>query len=52
MEAAVYAIAPSDTRHITLGLEFYTHATSPIRRYVDIINQHMIIASINPDYTL
>ena len=51
MEAAVYAVAPEDTRHKTLGLEFYTHATSPIRRYVDIINQHMIIASINPDYS-
>ena len=51
MEAAVYAIAPSDTRHITLGLEFYTHATSPIRRYVDIINQHMIISSIDAGYT-
>ena len=51
MEAAVYAIAPEDTRHLTLGLEFYTHATSPIRRYVDIINQHMIIASIDAGYT-
>ena len=51
MEAAVYAIAPEDTRHLTLGLDFYTHATSPIRRYVDIINQHMIISSIDADYT-
>ena len=51
MEAAVYAVAPDDTTHRTLGLDFYTHATSPIRRYVDIINQHMIISCIDKSYT-
>ena len=51
MEAAIYAIAPEDTAHKTLGLDFYTHATSPIRRYVDIINQHMLISCIDKSYT-
>lgn len=51
MEAAVYAIAPEDTAHKTLGVDFYTHATSPIRRYVDIINQHMLISCIDKSYT-
>ena len=51
MEAAVYAIAPEDTAHRTLGVDFYTHATSPIRRYIDIINQHMIISTIDSEYS-
>ena len=29
--------------HESLGFEYYTHATSPIRRFVDIINQINII---------
>jgi exoribonuclease R len=41
--AAEYQIDPKETWHQDLEMEFYTHATSPIRRYVDIINQKNII---------
>jgi exoribonuclease R len=33
--------------HESLGFNYYTHATSPIRRYVDIINQVNIIRIID-----
>jgi len=38
-ESAKYCLPESETEHFTLGLEHYAHASSPIRRYVDIINQ-------------
>jgi len=41
--AAKYEVNPLDTWHQDLSMELYTHATSPIRRYVDIINQKNII---------
>jgi len=41
--AALYEKEPINTYHKGLNLEFYTHATSPIRRFVDIINQKNII---------
>jgi len=41
--AAEYQIDPKETCHQDLEMEFYTHGTSPIRRYVDIINQKNII---------
>ena len=31
--------APEDAVHSSLGLTYYTHATSPIRRFVDLWNQ-------------
>ena len=31
--------APTDAVHSSLGLTYYTHATSPIRRFVDLWNQ-------------
>lgn len=37
--------APEDAVHSSLGLTYYTHATSPIRRFVDLWNQ---ICLINP----
>ena len=37
--AANYIVNPENTCHEQLQLDYYTHATSPIRRYVDIINQ-------------
>ena len=37
--------APEDALHSSLGLTYYTHATSPIRRFVDLWNQ---ICLINP----
>ena len=37
--AALYSISGDQIGHDDLGLRFYTHATSPIRRFVDVINQ-------------
>tara|TARA_B100001057_G_C22799440_1_gene930937 strand:- start:67 stop:1719 length:1653 start_codon:yes stop_codon:yes gene_type:complete len=37
--SAQYVTDPTITHHESLDLKYYTHATSPIRRYVDIINQ-------------
>ena len=51
MQAAEYCIEPEDTSHQSLSLEYYTHATSPIRRFVDIINQNMIISQIDSSYS-
>lgn len=39
LSAAIYEVDPVKTTHSGLGLQYYTHATSPIRRFVDIINQ-------------
>jgi len=41
--AAKYQINPEKTDHQDLDIKLYTHATSPIRRYVDIINQKNMI---------
>lgn len=41
LERAVYVIGP-DHRHNSLELEHYTHFTSPIRRYADIIIHRML----------
>jgi hypothetical protein len=40
--------APADAVHSSLGLTYYTHATSPIRRFVDLWNQICLINAI-PD---
>ena len=50
--AATYVSNPSTsegegTSHQDLGLNYYTHGTSPIRRYVDIINQLNMIRLLN-----
>jgi len=40
--------------HPGIGTEAYLHATSPIRRYVDLINQTQVTAMLNntnPEYT-
>ena len=43
LNSATYESNPENTRHEGLDMDLYTHATSPIRRYVDIINQNNII---------
>jgi exoribonuclease R len=43
-EAANYAPATDTTGHTGLGLTYYTHATSPLRRYADLVNQRAILA--------
>ena len=37
--------APSDTGHFGLGIASYTHFTSPIRRYADLLVHRMLIAA-------
>jgi len=38
-ESASYCLPNEDTTHAMLNIKSYAHASSPIRRYVDIINQ-------------
>lgn len=38
-ESAKYCLPEDNTLHSMLNIENYAHASSPIRRYVDIINQ-------------
>jgi exoribonuclease R len=39
----------SDVAHSGLDVKYYTHFTSPIRRYIDIINHRMIKSIINKE---
>jgi len=52
--AASYCLAEEeDTRHYGLQTSTYTHATSPIRRYADLVNQRvlkLIIRGSNEQY--
>ena len=46
-EAAVYisaAEAATSSWHTGLGLAAYTHASSPLRRYADLINQRVLVS--------
>lgn len=48
-EAANYAPSTDITGHTGLGLTHYTHATSPLRRYADLVNQRAILGILrNP----
>jgi exoribonuclease R len=40
--AATYCSATSDLRHAGFGDVAYCHATSPIRRYADLVNQRVL----------
>ena len=47
-EAAVYintAEAATSSWHTGLGLAAYTHASSPLRRYADLINQRVLVSA-------
>ena len=48
-EAATYTPAASGSGHAGLNLEAYTHASSPLRRYVDLYNQRLIKAILRSD---
>jgi exoribonuclease R len=51
-EAATYTPATTDApEHAGLGLPAYTHASSPLRRYADLVNQRAIVAIITGDAT-
>lgn len=45
-QSAKYVSPTEDAKHWGLGLETYCHATSPLRRYSDIVNQWVIKAII------
>jgi exoribonuclease R len=52
-EAAKYELTAPDKFHATLGNQPYTHLTSPLRRYADLVNQRVLKAyirkeSVNP----
>lgn len=40
------AMNTQPARHATLALDYYAQATSPIRRYLDLLNQRQIAAAI------
>jgi exoribonuclease R len=42
-----YSVTVDSARHDTLGVEWYTQITSPIRRLVDLINQTLLLKSMN-----
>ena len=42
-----YSVAVDSVRHDTLGVEWYAQITSPIRRLVDLVNQTLILKSMN-----
>jgi len=51
-EAAVYEVADPEKiqEHTSLGLAAYCHASSPLRRYADLVNQRILKALIlGPD---
>jgi len=49
-ESASYCLPNESSQHEQLGIKSYAHASSPIRRYVDIINQ-MAIKGIILEYS-
>lgn len=48
-EAATYTSATTSGGHAGLGLDAYTHASSPLRRYVDLCNQRLIKAILRSE---
>lgn len=49
-EAAVYTTATDIMPHKALGLDKYCYSSSPIRRYVDIVNQRFLKAILLKDW--
>lgn len=47
--AALYSISGEKPGHDNLALRLYTHATSPIRRFVDVINQINLVNFISKE---
>jgi exoribonuclease R len=44
--SAKYCPAETDAGHWGLNLDTYCHATSPIRRFADLVNQHILKCSL------
>jgi hypothetical protein len=49
--SASFSSSPSSSigplGHLSLGLEYYAHASSPIRRFSDLINQHAAFGTLD-----
>lgn len=50
MERAEYSLAEDDCGHVALGEDKYTHFTSPIRRYFDILVHRMLYKIDKDEY--
>lgn len=46
---AMYVVGLSDIGHADMQLKYYTHFTSPLRRYIDIINHRLLYGAINDE---
>lgn len=46
-KSAVYAPVSDSVRHYGLNLDVYCHASSPIRRFADLVNQYIIKAHLH-----
>ncbi len=46
MESAVYSVSNLHTNHYGLNQKYYTHFTSPIRRYADIMVHRLILDDV------
>jgi exoribonuclease R len=51
-EAAIFTDAENIIPHYSLGIDSYCYASSPIRRYVDIVNQRLLKKIIETRYGL
>ena len=54
-EAAIYEVASTeseDQAHASLGLAAYCHASSPLRRYADLVNQRVLKALLKGQQSL
>ena len=47
MKAAEYCLPSSEAVHAAMGNSHYTHATSPIRRYADMLAQRYLVSHLD-----
>jgi exoribonuclease R len=51
-KSAKYVATSSEEKHWGLNTDIYCHATSPIRRFADVINQYVLKCETPPDVDL